>query len=129
MKIKASMCVIANSREQVLILRRSKTDKWKPHYWCLPGGTLEKGETPEEGLIREVKEESNLDILYSYSHKKIRPKRNMELYYFFCDDYEGRVKLSFEHDDFAWVGRRSFDKYKFVPNAKDIIEECFKKWI
>jgi 8-oxo-dGTP diphosphatase len=31
-------------------------------YWCMPGGGIEAGETPEQAAIRELKEETNLDI-------------------------------------------------------------------
>jgi len=30
-------------------------------YWCIPGGALEEGETPEEGALRELKEEASVD--------------------------------------------------------------------
>ena len=54
-----TVAVIVNESDEVLLVQRAfapaKGD------WCLPGGFMELGETPEEGIIRELKEETNLD--------------------------------------------------------------------
>lgn len=54
--------VIANDRGEVLILQRSQHDDVLPGYWDIPGGTLEDGEDPAQGAIREIQEETGLDI-------------------------------------------------------------------
>ena len=43
----------------LLVHRRKKGDE----YWVVPGGGVEEGETPEQGLAREVNEETSLDII------------------------------------------------------------------
>ncbi len=53
----AALCF--NGKGNLLLVRRSVRPA-KDH-WCLPGGFLELGETPEEGVLRELKEETNLD--------------------------------------------------------------------
>lgn len=53
-------CIIYNNEEKILLgLRCKPGDKQE---WCLPGGTIERDETPLEGVIREVKEEVGLTI-------------------------------------------------------------------
>jgi 8-oxo-dGTP pyrophosphatase MutT (NUDIX family) len=52
-----SMCVIERSDGRVLLIRHSYRERWG-----LPGGLLEKGESPAGAAIREVREEVNLDI-------------------------------------------------------------------
>jgi len=48
--------------EYLLYLRDGKPGIPFPHHWDLIGGHLEEGETPEEALIREVKEEIDFDL-------------------------------------------------------------------
>ena len=52
-----SMCVIERGDGAVLLVRLSYRNSWG-----LPGGLLKRGETPEEAALREVKEESSLDV-------------------------------------------------------------------
>lgn len=46
----------------VLLLRRSGTDRWKPYHWNLPGGKVDLGEDPVLTAERELAEESGLFI-------------------------------------------------------------------
>ena len=55
--------LIINDKGEILILQRSETDKVLPGYWDIPGGTLNDGEDPIAGVIRETKEETGFDIL------------------------------------------------------------------
>ena len=51
--------LVENADQELLLVRRAVRPA-KGH-WCLPGGFLELGETPEDGVLRELKEETNLD--------------------------------------------------------------------
>ena len=44
----------------ILVIRRSPSDTFLPGAWDLPGGGLERDERPEEGIVREVLEETGL---------------------------------------------------------------------
>lgn len=44
----------------VLVLRRGPTDRWKPGHWNFPGGKVDVGETVEQGAVRELYEEANV---------------------------------------------------------------------
>ena len=50
-------------KDKFLITKRSKSEDTYPEYWDLPGGLVEKGELPKDAVIRETKEETNLDII------------------------------------------------------------------
>ena len=48
--------------DRVLLMQRAKNDSYRPHAWELPGGKIDKGETPMQALHREVGEETGLRI-------------------------------------------------------------------
>ncbi len=57
------MCLaLIEGDKKVLITRRNIKMKIFPHAWVLPGGHVEPGETLEEAVIRELMEETGVDI-------------------------------------------------------------------
>ena len=54
--------ILVNTEGKVLLQLRCKDDFLYPDHWTLPGGRVEKGESPERATIREVKEELGLDL-------------------------------------------------------------------
>ena len=53
----AASCILFDKDKGILLEKRTDNGQW-----CIPGGAIELGEEPEEGLFREVKEETGLDI-------------------------------------------------------------------
>ena len=53
--------LIINSNDEILLV---KSHKWIEKKWTVPGGHIELGETAHDAIIREVKEETNLDELW-----------------------------------------------------------------
>ena len=91
--------------------------------WEFPGGKVEKGETFEVALKREIKEELNIDIDIkkklgeeNYQDEKI----NVRLHYFICSHIKGAINLS-EYEDSAWVTKNEFKNYNFAEGDSDII--------
>jgi 8-oxo-dGTP diphosphatase len=69
--IKIAAIILENDKgEFLLALRDNKPGIPFPNHWDLIGGHVEEGETPEEALVREVKEELDIDIKeYSFFRK------------------------------------------------------------
>ena len=91
--------------------------------WEFPGGKVEKGETFETALKREIKEELNIVINIknklgeeNYKDDKI----NVKLHYFICSHIDGEIHLN-EHEDSAWVTINEFKNYNFAEGDSDII--------
>ncbi len=91
--------------------------------WEFPGGKVEKGETLEIALKREIKEELNIEINIkdklgeeNYQDDKI----NVKLHYFICSLANGVITLS-EHENLAWVTKNEFKNYNFAEGDSDII--------
>ena len=63
MKRKGTSIIFVNDQKQVLLLLRDdKPDIPYPNMWDIPGGHVDDGETPEECIVREMKEEMDLNL-------------------------------------------------------------------
>ena len=121
-KYKASMVVVFNENREVLILKRSPGPHWMPEKWGLPGGHIEKGESPANAARREVMEETNL-ILRNIKHYK--DKRDVAIYY--STEFSGNVEIDFEHTDWAWASYDELDNYDTTPNLKENVKDALDK--
>ena len=93
--------------------------------WEFPGGKVEKGETKEEALIREIKEEldtvikvdSYLDTIeYDY------PDFHLSMDCFICSIVEGNLVLK-EHEDSKWIKKEEIDTLNWLPADLIIIDK------
>lgn len=100
-----------------LLLKRTKEDLWMPGRWGLPGGKIEKGETPEEAVIRETKEETGINIksprLFHISEGRFH-------YYITNNFNTNEVVLCNEHDDYQWADIDQLEYKRLVPPLKKI---------
>ena len=97
---------IAKKENKILLLKRHPKSKTGACQWELPGGKVEKGEFFDEALIREFKEETNLDVTLGEFYEAIQQdfvkKRTVQLIInVIPENYN--VKISEEHIDYSWV--------------------------
>ena len=91
--------------KKFLILQRSKKETSKHGLWELPGGKVEKGETPREAAVIETKEEAGLDIKLKVNlgpHHDDKKKKTYHAYVGVPKKGQ-KVKLSEEHSAHKWV--------------------------
>jgi len=102
--IKVSCAVIRNEDNEVLIVQKGEaTDH--PLKWEFPGGKLAKGESGEECIIREIKEELSMDIVICGSLPEVRHDygfKQIILIPFICDTLDELPVLS-EHLAYRWI--------------------------
>ena len=116
-KIVVSLALI-NDAEEILLSKRPK-NKHLAGFWEFPGGKVENGEVPEIALIREIKEELDINI----NNKCIAPLSFSEFNYkefqlllllYVCRRWEGEPK-SMEKNEIRWVKPNMLRKYKMPP--------------
>ena len=102
--IKVSCAIILNSTGKILVTQRSATMPL-PLKWEFPGGKIETGETAEECLIREIKEELNIEIEITGSlspNDHQYPNKLIRLIPFICRQTGGDLALK-EHAEYKWL--------------------------
>ena len=122
----AQKAMILNENENILTMRRSETAPSRPLQWDLPGGDLEFGEDAKAGILREIKEETGLEIK-DLSVVDIASGMNDINQFWLTICYIARPKtnqvvLSYEHDDFKWVTPDEFQQLRASPRNKAFIE-------
>lgn len=107
---------------KILIAQRGRTKRfgWQ---WEFPGGKVRSGETPEACLLREIREELNLDIrveehFYTVHHRY--PDFHIELVAFWCSIVGGSLQLE-EHEQVRWVTVPEMKQYDFVEADLSVI--------
>jgi 8-oxo-dGTP diphosphatase len=114
--------------KKVLMIRRRLDDPHNPGLWDLPGGRIQPIEAPQQGLIRETKEETDLDITVSFPldvhHFTRQDGQVINLIFFLCRRMSDEIKLSHEHIEYLWVDINSkefeFPKW-FEPVLKNLL--------
>jgi len=113
--------IITNEKDEVLLCHRNDYDLWN-----LPGGGLEKGETPWECIIREAKEETGLDVEISrlmgiYS----KPHKDEIVFMFVCNIIGGELKLNEEARDLKYFALNNIPK-NTVPKQVERLHHYFE---
>lgn len=120
--------VISNNKGEVLIIQRSKKNDVLPEYWDIPGGTLEDGEDPSQGAIRETKEETGLDIsdvrlFFQKSNVDTAKNKQFVTLVFHAKTSESNITVNpEEHDTYAWIDPSNISTYKTV----DYLSDCLR---
>jgi len=114
--------VIRNHEGKCLLIKRSMNSKGNPGKWDFPGGKVDPGETFDEGLLREVYEETKLKISLERSlHVAESESPKNRVVYLFMEGklVEGEVSLSEEHEDHIWIEK---DEMASMDLATQFIE-------
>ena len=120
-----------------IILRRNpETDKkeifatqrgygdWKG-WWEIPGGKIEEGETPEEFIVREIREELATEVkaekiigVVDYDY----PTFHLTMHCILCTIVSGELKL-LEHENAKWLSSETLRSVKWLPADELILDK------
>ena len=111
--------------DEILLIEHTKKDK---KYWLVPGGGVDWGESTEQALIREYKEETNLDIEvkdFLFFSEAISPDKNkhvINLYFLVIVKNDSEpMKIGDESNlsDLRYVSKEESKDIKLYPNIKE----------
>jgi len=127
----AAKAVILNNKKQVLIVREAPTYDEGSHIgrYGIPGGRLEVGESFNDGLKREVKEETGLEVevIGPICVGEWRPiikgvPHQIIAIFMACKPKSTEVTLSNEHDAYEWIDPTRYKEYDLMdPNWDSIM--------
>ncbi len=131
--------VIHESR--ALLIRRSGPPL--EDQWSIPGGVLELGETLVEGVIRELAEETGLEVIVldlievferiqpappgraAEPSAKAGPQYHFVIVDYLCEARGTAARAGSDAKDFAWAGEHELGKFDLTPAATRVLQKAF----
>jgi 8-oxo-dGTP diphosphatase len=128
---KNAVAIIVNNDNKILLLKRADDSKiWMPNKWALVGGGIEKGESPEQAVKREIKEETGLEVDKVVDAFTIQRHKDSIEHLFACR-YKGEptdIVLNDENSNYGWYDTSEIDYLDIVPHLMEYIILTFKKY-
>ncbi|MHA1127171.1 MAG: NUDIX domain-containing protein [Candidatus Heimdallarchaeota archaeon] len=122
--------LIENPQGEVLLIKRSNKGT-SPNFWEDAGGRLLQSEKPEDGLKREISEETGildieivkpLTVFHNYYHGVKTSENEFVGISYWCKTKTSDVKLSDEHTDYQWVMPKQAIDIVHHPAVKQYIK-------
>ena len=111
-------------KNNLYFIAQRNRNKHFAYYWEFPGGKVDKQETFENALKREIKEELSINIkvfnhIASEKHKD--EKIDVNVHYYLCESLNKNIILS-EHEDMKWLQKNDLKQFKMAPGDSKIIK-------
>ena len=125
-----ALLALINHKNEVLISRRKNKEEYNG-YWEYPGGKIESGETIEQGLIREIKEELNIAIAKSCIAPltfAVDVEMNEKiLFLYVCRKWDGSI-ISLLNQKIEWVKPIDLAQYQ-MPRSNLFLNSILRDFI
>jgi len=126
-KISTGAIVIKDSN--ILLTKRSPTVEYFKDSWCLPGGHVEHGETVEQAIKREIKEELGIDFepteFVGYEDE-VKQVSGHTVSLWFKGNIKGEFKSNHEVSEFKWVPIEEAKKMTLAFTHNNVLERFVK---
>ncbi len=128
--IRIRAAVILMEGDRILLAKHKKAGK---SYWVLPGGGVEEGESLSETAIREIREETNLDIRVRkliFISEGLPPDKHRHVidFFFTGEVMSGEIKKGADEilEDIRFFPLRALQGIPFYPDIREEIKEAFE---
>ena len=121
------VAAIIRKGDKIFATQRGYGD-WKD-WWEFPGGKMETGETPEEALKREIKEELSADISVDEFLTTVEydyPAFHLTMHCYLCTLLDEAMHLN-EHEAARWLSKAELRSVKWLPADLEVVERM-KEW-
>ena len=115
--------IIHDTQRRIFATQRGYGER--KDWWEFPGGKIEPGETPEEALKREIREELAAEIEVRQLFTTVEydyPKFHLTMHCYLCTLLSTTPQL-LEHQDARWLAIEELNSVKWLPADKDVIEK------
>ena len=122
MKIINVVAAVIRDKDRVLATERGYGDY--KGFWEFHGGKIGEGETPEDALVREIKEELDINIKINNYIDTVEfdyPKFHLSMSCYFCSVLSGNLTLK-EAEDSRWLNKEQLNSVKWLPADMIILD-------
>lgn len=128
--ILSTLCYIEKENQYLMLHRTKKKQDINKGKWLAVGGKMEKGESPEECVRREVKEETGLDLL-SYQLRGIltyvsNQYEDEYIFVFSSNNFKG-TEITCDEGDLKWIPKEKLISLPAWEGDKYIVEKILQK--
>jgi 8-oxo-dGTP diphosphatase len=115
------------TKDSKLLVCQRRRDDSHPLKWEFPGGKVERGESPSEALIRELREElgvlSTIGAEVHRTHHRYKElKDELVLIFFWATVADSAPLQNLQFERFEWADPATLSQYDFLPADKELIE-------
>ena len=117
------VCAVIVNKGRIFACQRGYGE-WKD-WWEFPGGKIELGESPEEALQREIREELSIEISIDRHLTTVDydyPDFHLTMHCYLCHLKDNTLPYLLEHEASRWLGKDEIEEVKWLPADVEVIK-------